>query len=244
MATSQGPSFHYHANAFAFSGEFHRPVQRSIEVQAGCSLPHPGGHGQASAENFSLDHMVRFTKGYSHVSGSKAGKGYHTSHATAVLENLNILDMVTADRVVARLASDHDPSKREGHIIAVGTRFENLRVAGCPVQVEMDHDLLIKSKTHAELSKNVARLKKSGRIADESNGVVVCSLAKSIQIECPGVEVDGHVITVLQFGKLYVAELVCSHATRLISMMRLELGSPHDATLIAASPSINGTPFP
>ena len=244
MAASHDLSFHYHANAFAFSGEFHRPIQRSIEVQAASSLPHSGGHGQAGAENFSLDKMVSFAKGYSHVSGSKAENGYHTSQATAVLENLNILDMVTADRVVARLSSDHDPAKREGHIIAVGTHFENLRVAGCPVKVEIDHDLLIKNRTHAELSKTVASFKKSGRIADESNGVIVCSLAKSVEVDCPGVEIDGHVITVPQFGKVYVAELICSYATKLISMMRLELGSPHHATLVAASPRINGTPFP
>jgi hypothetical protein len=244
MAEIDHPSFHYHADAYAFSGEFFRPVKRLIEVQAGISLPFIGGHGQASVENFSFDHIVTFRRGYSHVSGSKSSKGNHTSHTTAVIEGLNILDMVTADRVVARLASDHDPVKREGHIIAVGSRFDNLRISGCEVKVELDHELLIKNKTHADLSKSVASLKKSGRIASESNGVVICSLAKAIDIRCPGVEVAGHVITVHQFGKIYLGEVISSLGMKAVSMMRFELGSPQDAQLFATGGKVNGEPWP
>jgi hypothetical protein len=244
MAATPHLPFHYHANAFAFSGEYLRPIRRSIEVQAGGSLPHAGGHGQATVENFSIDKLVTFRRGYSHVSGSKAEDGKYTSQMTAVLEGINILDVVTADRIVARLSSDHDPAKREGHIIALGSRFENLRIAGCEAKIEIDHELLLKNKTYAELSKNVASLKKSGRIADESNGVVVCSLVKNVDIKCPGVEVDGHVITVPQFGKIVLAELVSSHASKLICMIRFELGSPQSAQLLASGGGVNGTPFP
>jgi hypothetical protein len=244
MASFEFPSFRYHAESFVFSGELVRPIKHVIEVQAGISLPFLGGHGRNSVENFAVEHLVSFRRGYSHVSGSVGPNGHHTSNSTAVIEGLNILDMVTADRVVSRLSSDHDPDKREGQIVAVGSGFENLRIAGYDVKVELDHGLLIKNKNFAELSKNVATRKKSGTMAEQSNGVAICSLASSIDLKCPGVTVDGYVITVPQFGKIFVAEVISSEGTRSISMLRFQLGSPHEGQLIAAAGKTNGTPWP
>jgi hypothetical protein len=244
MSMPQPLSYHYHAHAYAFSGEVRRPIKQVVEVQAGVSLPHAGGHGRAHVENFAVNQLISFRHGYAHVSGSQDENEHYSSQVTSVLEKLNILDVVTADRVVARVSSDHDPKKREGHIIMVGSRFENLRINGCEVQVDIDNELFLKHKTHGELAKGVANLKKSGRIASESNGVVVCSLAKSIKIDCPGVEVDGHVVTVAQFGTIYFAEVIASHGTKSVCMMRLELGSPTEAQLLASGGGSNGTPFP
>ncbi len=244
MTSIKHPPYHYHAHAHAFSGELVRPIKNSIEAQAGVSLPYLGGHGRASVENFSLNHLVTFRQGYSHVSGSKGPNGNHTSHTTVAIEGLNILDVVTADHVVARLTSDHDPAEREGHIITMGSRFDNLRISGCPVDVELDHELFLKAKNITDLSKQVASLKKSGRIADESNGVVICSLVKKIDLKCSGTDVQGHVVIVPQFGKIHFGELISSHGSKRITMMRLELGSPVEGQLVMASAFINGTPFP
>lgn len=244
MAANDAFQFLYHANAFALSGQFTRPAKHSVEVQAGVSLPPSGGHGQASVGNFAVENLVRFERAYTHVSGSQDANKHYTSHITAVLEGLNVLDVVTADRVVARLASDHDPAKREGHIICLGSRFDNLRVAGCEVKVEFDHGLFLKNKTHADLAKNVASLKKSGRIADESHGVVICSLAKSVEVKCPGIEVNGHVITVEQFGNIHVAEVISVQGAKTVCMLRFKLGSPHQGDLAAGGGNVNGTPFP
>jgi hypothetical protein len=244
MTTFEHPFFHYHAAAYAFSGELLRPVRRLIEVQAGISLPFTGGQGRSNVDNFSLDHVLTFRRGYSHLSGSKGPKGNHTSHTTAVIEGLNVLDVLTADRVVARLTSDHDPVKREGHIVAVGSRFENLRISGCEVKVELDHGLLIQHTTHGDLAKNVATLKQSGRMAIDSNGVVICSLAKKVEVNCPGVEVEGHVVTVRHFGKIFLGEVFSLEGTKSVAMMRLELGSPQDAQLVAAGGTVDGHPWP
>jgi hypothetical protein len=244
MSSYTFPPFRYHAESYAFTGEFIRPIKHLIEVQAGMSLPFLGGYGQNSAENFSIDHLVSFRRGYTHVSGTTGPDGHRTSQATAVVEGLNILDMVTADRIVARLSSDHDPEKREGHIIAVGSSFDNLRIAGCEVKIQFDHELLLKNETFADLSKNVARFTKSGRIAQENRGVAICSLANSIDTKCPGVEVEGHMVTVPQFGRIFIAEVISSEGTKSISMLRFELGSPHEGQLLAAGAKTNGTPWP
>jgi hypothetical protein len=244
MAAFEHPTFHYHGEGHAFSGHFTRPITQQIEALAGASLPLSGGHGRAHAEDFQIEQLVSVKKAYSSVSGSKSVDGKHHSHSTAVIEGLNILDVVTADRVVARLTSEHDAKAREGHIIAVGTKFENLRISGCPVEIEFDHELFLKNKDYASLSKQLAALKKSGRMAEESNGVILCSLVKSVKADCPGSSVQGHVITVAHFGKIYIGEVLAESGFKRLSMLRLELGSPYEGLFNAAEVSLNGTHFP
>jgi hypothetical protein len=236
--------FHYHAQGHAFSGEFVRPQIHKIAALGSASLPLTGGEGHGHSESFALDGLVSLKRAYSHVSGSVTTSGIHTSHVTSVVEGLNILDVVTADRVVARLSSEHAPKQKEGHIIAVGTYIENLRVSGCPVEIEFDHSLFLKHKTFAELSKNLAAVKKSGKMAEESNGVILCSIVQSIKMDCTGVEVNGHVITVGQFGKIYIGEVLVEPGTKRLSLLRLQLGSPNEGLLTAADTGINGTHFP
>jgi hypothetical protein len=62
------------------------------------------------------------------------------TQSTSVLEGLNVGDVITADRVVAQISTEHSLTY-PGHVPKVtflGTRFENLRIAGYPVQVELN----------------------------------------------------------------------------------------------------------
>jgi len=111
--------FHYHASANALSGELTRPVQHVIEVQAGISLPSTGGVGSSHVEDFRFDEVVSFKRGYAHVSGSvkkENDKTIHTTHATATVESLNILDVVTRTVLLHAFhrASKSRPPKSQG----------------------------------------------------------------------------------------------------------------------------------
>lgn len=205
--------FHYHASAHALSGELTRPVQHVIEVQAGITLPSTGGVGSSRVENFRVDEVVSFKLGYSHVSGSmkeEAGKRIHTTHATATVEGLNILDVVTADRVVARLSSSFEepapkaPGPFEGRVLLVGSKFENLSIAGFPVDVELDHELLSLDRgTFAavresfrprgsklrEVAADALKVRGIERpLPDEvaPEGVLLCSIVKEVHFKEPG----------------------------------------------------------
>ena len=160
MDEKQPRRFHYHANAHVLSGHFTRPIHHDIAVQAATSLPTTGGVGSARVENFRFNEHVSFKAGYSHVSGSpkeQKGKTVHTTMATAVVEGLNILDVVTADRIVARLSSSYDPddkeSPEESRILIIGSRFENLRIAGCRIEVDLHHELALKLDTFESVRK-------------------------------------------------------------------------------------------
>src|SRR5271163_1773852 len=165
MSHRPRPSFNFHAEGHAFSAEVRRPVAQHIEALAATSLPTIGGHGHSRLEDFRVPRLISFRAAQTHVSGSFAEEKLATTHATTTVEGFNLLDFVTADRITARLTSEHKLGDEEGHIIAIGSAFENLRIGGYPVKVKLRHDLLLKCKTHKEFAKEVASDTKHGRIA-------------------------------------------------------------------------------
>jgi len=257
--------FFYHACANAFSAHFTRPVDRLIEVQAGTSLPITGGHGSARVENFRFDGFASFKVAYSQVSGSEKfvtgekGKEHciHTTQATSVVEGLNILDVITADRVVSRLASSYE-SGDEPESVWLGSRFDNLQIAGCKIEVELHHEFGPKLKTFDLAIEEFKKNKEFRKMAEsplgawklpdkiERHGVICCSLVKTLKPEkCPGVEHlghHGHVLVVPEFGKVHLAELVLTHGSKTLTMIRFELGSPNGGGGTAGQSGTNGRP--
>jgi hypothetical protein len=248
--------FHYNAHGHALSGHICRPVEHLIEVQAATSLPTIGGHGTSRVDNFQFQEFVSFKSGYSDVSGSqnKEDKSF-TTLVTATVVGLNILDVVTADRVVARISSHHVLGEEEPHIITVGSAFDNLRIAGCPVDIELNHEMFLRLDTFQSVRKELEINADFRKMAEDphqtgqsqkspnSHGSVICSIVKTKPTTCPGVTRQGHVFVVPQFGKVYVGELIAEHSRRTLTMLRVELGSPVCGTVIAAQVQGNGWPL-
>jgi hypothetical protein len=274
--------FHYHASAHALSGEFTRPVLHTIEVQAGTSLPTTGGLGNSHVENFRVDEMLSFGRAYSQVSGSvkkEDGKVIYTTHATTAIEGLNILDVVTADRIVARLSSAYEepapgaPWPTEGKVVLIGSKFENLRIAGYPVDVELDHEMFLRLDTFSAIRnswkaadgklRQVARevhhaLGREARaLPDElaPESAMFASVVKEVHFKepgfgkrqgeftHPGVERLGrHAYYVVDFGKIFLGEVLCQHGQKTLTMLRVELGSPNGGGITVGEGSSNGLP--
>lgn len=243
MASRRIP-FHYHAEGHAFSGEFRHPTWCLIPTQASASLPTIGGHSSAHVENFQFQDFVSFKSAQTHISGKQRRDETFATHATTTVHGLNILGVVTVDLIVSRLTSLHRPSDREGHIIAEDSRFEGLRIKGEDVKVTLRHDLLVKCKTFEDLTKGIASDAKSGKIAVTKGGVAVCSLVEKIETKLKGVDPKRHLIEVPNFGKIYLAEIFAEPGTRTLTMLRLELGSPHVANGTAGETRTNGQPSP
>lgn len=244
MNTHNHIPFHFHALGNAFSGTFHRPFDHVIPAQAATSLPSIGGHATARVENFRSDHFVSFKVGHAHVTGSWMDEKTVVTSATATLEGLNILEFITADRVVARLTSEGKHGQRETHIIALGSEFDNLRIGGHPVKVTLRHDLFLQSPTHEDLRKAVASDKNSGKIVATEDGATLCSLVEKIETTLPGVEIKGHTMRIPHFGVVSLAEVLAVPGTRTLTMIRLKLGSPFAG--VAAGPEVlsQGQPMP
>jgi len=251
--------FHYHASGLALSGSFKRPISRDIEVQAPTVLPTIGGYGNARVENFRLDHHIQFKAGYSHVAGSKQQKDdkeFHTTQVTATVECLNVLDVVTADRVVARAAAYHVLPDDESHFSFVASTIENLRICGYPVEIEHNDRLFAHLDTFEKVKKELETDKEFKKMAEdpfhtgkptklsEGHGEILCSLVKQIKTKAPGVTVEGHGLVIPNFGRVYIAEALLSSCKRTLTMLRFELGSPVEGNVVVAQGGVNGFPWP
>jgi hypothetical protein len=238
--------FHFHAHGHALSGEFRHPLWSVIPAQASAALSTIGGHATAQVENFHHQDFVCFKSAHTHISGKRHRDETFVTHASTVVKGLNILGMVTAERIVSRLTSIHSPKEPEGHIIAEDSHFEGLKIHGEEVKVTLRHELLVKCKTFNELTKGIAGDKKSGKITalDDGRQVALCSLVEKIETKLKGVDVKQHVIKVENFGKIFLAEVFAEPGTKTLTMLRLELGSPHVAEITAAETTTNGKPVP
>ena len=147
--TAREPSHVYHAEAYVLSGQLEHPIKQTIE---------PYGRVELETRRESLvtqrvgetnvEGLISFKSGHTRVVGTQVRQKtdiFGNDHAgwvtlsTSVIEGFNVVDMLTADRVVAQVSTEH-PMKH-GHVPKVtflGTRFENLRIGGYPVEVELD----------------------------------------------------------------------------------------------------------
>jgi hypothetical protein len=138
-ATTRGRRFTYSADAELLSGHLSRPVDLICERQSRVSLSDErGGHLVRDMKRYSADGLISFQSGYTSVSGSYSEEHAWVTLATSVLEDLNVLDVITAERVVAQVFTEHQYNDSVPKVTFLGTRFENLQVGGYAVQVELD----------------------------------------------------------------------------------------------------------
>jgi hypothetical protein len=139
----------YHAEAHVLSGNLKHPVEQPIEHKARVVLEktREAGHVTEFVKETSLEGLISFKAGYTHASGSKIEKRdlWGNDHSgwitlsTSVLEGLNVFEVITADRLVAQVSTEHAiKNGRIPKVTFLGTRFENLQVGGYPVKVEFD----------------------------------------------------------------------------------------------------------
>jgi hypothetical protein len=140
----------YHAHAHLLSGQLEHPIQQPIEHYGNVVLQKTRREGlfNESVGETNVEGLLSFKRGHTRVSGSQLrsktdiwGNDHSgwVTQSTSVLEDFNVVDIITADRVVAQVSTEHPMIN--GHVPKVtfiGTRFENFRVAGYPVEIELD----------------------------------------------------------------------------------------------------------
>src|SRR5215469_18241883 len=265
---------YYHADASALGGRLQRPFEQIVPLQASLSLAPAGGYASADIGAFRLGTIVSFEAAHTQVSGSETETGSYSTMVTSVVEGLNVLNTLTADRVVAQISIDHP---REGYIPRVnfiGTQFENVRIGGQSVEICLDLDLCNQgdgfpgqplTRDEAFLSR-VAKQRKSmldGRSipdwvreryqwtkadAQGAKQSVLCSLVTEIrsQSECGPFPGTkyGNIFEVPEFGKGFLAELIVDGTAFRLIMVRLELSCGTHASISIGHGSGNGSTAP
>ncbi|MCZ2151311.1 MAG: hypothetical protein LC126_26500 [Bryobacterales bacterium] len=266
-------TFLYRGQAAAIGGSLRRPVSKPINGAAASVLTHAGGFHSSRVQNYDLDNIVKFTLATTEVSGSQAPDGAYTSYASAVVENLNIYNQVTADRIVGHLSSRLAGDGAEMEILSFGTLFTNLRIGGVPVEPQLAHGLFGRLKTQSALLeawKNTAHadhaaLRAAARKwyctpeeekADETarapiraqkltrDGMVRASLFSGFTSEPGHLTRSGFEVTLPNFGTIILAELFIGKDTRRLNMLRLKMGSPVEGDMDVAGLDLNGSLYP
>ncbi len=167
----------YHAEAGVLHANLQLPLAQVIKPQAFAKLPERGGYLSQHANNYRLEGIVSFRSAYTQVAGNsdvKPGHGFSTI-ATAVVEHLNVLDVVTADRVVAQISTEHPLAGYVPHITFLGTRFENLRIAGHKVELDLDCDFLgARAEDGSAYTSNRDLMKKIAAQSKLTEGIEPC----------------------------------------------------------------------
>lgn len=232
MAEETEREHFYHAEATAIAGELRLPLVQEIKPQLYAKIPERGGYLSQRSKDYHLEEVISFRSAYTQVAGNpdpKPGHGWSTL-ATVAIEGLNVLDVVTADRVVGQLSTEHPLVGYVPKLTFLGTRFENLRIAGHPVKLDLDPHLLgDKPEDDASygshpgfLERLASQFERIGANSDlpgevsgrynrlpttaEASESIECSLVNQAEGSFPG-RCFGHVIDVPDFGRIYLATL-------------------------------------
>jgi hypothetical protein len=222
----------YHAEATVLTGHLRLPFAQKILPQTYARLCEQGGYLSQHADRYRLEGVISFQSAYTQVAGNRELKpdlGWNTL-TTSVVEGLNVLDIVTADRVVAQISTDHPPVGYVPSVTFLGTRFENLRIAGHPVKLDLDLNILgskpgndapytsdsgftqrVKGQyerigAHQNLPADVFERYNQLPAISYNQESIECSLINQAEGSYPG-RSFGHVIDIPDFGKIYLATL-------------------------------------
>jgi hypothetical protein len=245
--------YSFRADANALGGLLERPFRKPIPTLAPVSLPAVGGFAMARSEVFTLDGVVSCSSAYSRVSGQENEDESISILATAVVEGLNLLEVVTADRIVAQLSILIPRDRKRLIVSTAGSRFEGLRLAGHPRdpklsptlqqrQAECDKEGVPQGAT-AEHIREIGK-EQAGRVIntfaggynakwaekrfkwkkDTASNSALCSLVEGFATE--GLETYGHVVEIPGFGRIFLGELLITPDSAQLVSIRAELGCP------------------
>ena len=250
---------YFHAEATALRAQLQHPLNGEIKPQNYLKLNKEGGYVSEHAKDYRVDNVVSFESAHTHVAGHESPKRDHPwiTLTTSSIERLNVLEVVTADRVVSQIATEH-PREEKKYIPKVtflGTRFENLRVGGVNVTVEFKSklfnlqppgelpylvnkdflSLIGSSASFPELQREWAAYVGGGAKPEASATGTLVS-----QVSAGPWKVSGNVIEVPEFGKIILAELTVDCDTFHLTMIRLEMGCLASGTMTMSSAIVNG----
>jgi hypothetical protein len=142
MQTDVTKVFYFHADANSLGGFIDEPF-RIIPSQASVSLPSVGGAASTRAHDFRFEDVITCRSTYTHVAGRAVQQnGPWTARVTAVVEGLDILGVVTAERLVSRIFVEHPADGGSPSVSFAGSYFHNLRLYGEDIKLSFNPKLL------------------------------------------------------------------------------------------------------
>ncbi len=147
--------YRFNASATGLAGHITNPFQHVIESQAPSALSSVGGYSGARVPGFRFKEVISFRSAATQVIGdfSEDTDSWDTV-VTSTVEGLEILGVVQAERVVARIATRHfrDPQLGPDSIRPLGSQIDGLVIAGVEADIVWNRDLLCNLDTHQKIA--------------------------------------------------------------------------------------------
>ena len=231
--TTTGKRFLFHGQAIAAAGKITSPFQDIIPAQAASALPITGGYCSARVENFRYKEIFSFASAYSEVAGvfvEKNGGAHETLSLTAI-EKVNFMDVVTCDRVVARITAKYPADGGTPTIVTTGSRFERLRVGGVFFEkLDLAPDLF--ADYDAPAKPEPAGAAAGEATSERGKKYEADVLYEPLQIPIP------------QFGDVFLGERFAFGNLRHLLMLRISLGCPVSGGASVGGAVSGGDPYP
>jgi hypothetical protein len=157
-------SHYFHAEAYALTAKLTTPFEAQLKKQAYVKLEGnsqkvllegeehkrlrdkktPDNYFSEPSKPYRFEALFSYSAAHTQASGHRSNKipGAFVTLATSAVENLNILNVVTADRVVAQISTTHIPGQYSPKVTFLGTHFENLRIANHKVTPALKLDFV------------------------------------------------------------------------------------------------------
>lgn len=229
MQNTNDKRFIFSAYANTVSAVLQEPAKAFLSDAPSAAIPTTGGLSSHSKENISLmiesHEVLRAGRISATVLAEQRGDNYVTL-ATSTVEDLNILDVITADVVVSRIVSvfPADGSRPKGcatddhkalfHLAR--SRFENLKIDGKLRQCELD------SKFGKEAGFFIKQCEE-----EPVRGSLFAEGCTEFQIQ--------------HFGAIRVGQIDAYSGKVVLTMLRIELGCPIVGRVSVCDSSTNGT---
>jgi hypothetical protein len=241
----------YHGEADLLAMEIEEPFHERVKPQAKVELNGGGERSHYHFKNagpFHVEGIASYKYGYTQVAGARSLKhdGRYSTLVTSALEGLNILDVLTADRVVAQISTAHPLDGAVPEVSFLGTRFENLKIAGKKVDFDPNLEILgprpVRDQSYFENRDVMDRMAQQyerfgmdeelpdwareryprdrgmwkSRESETGADIARCSLVEHVRCSEKSF---GHVVDVPHFGKFFLGEL---------TVKRVPAGSPNE----------------
>jgi hypothetical protein len=233
----------YHSDSYVLSAELEQPLRKKIKPIAEVELNERGDgnhHEFKSADRFRVDGILSFESGYAQIGAHKSADYGYATVTTAAIACINVLDVVTADRMVAQILTEFQPGNRVPTVSFTGTRFENLRICGEKVDVTLNLDVL--------------GAKPAGDqpyMADNPGWATKNEVQTTLVQSVTGISSVGAVIDLPDFGRISLAELILKRKpdpnapgeyiySITVEMMRIELKRHAKGRIIVLKADPNG----
>lgn len=258
--------FVFRANASALGGRMYRPTDLLITSPASSSLTVVGGRADAKAGRVRCKPYLTTGEAVTRVEGSFDNRAQALAWTRGQVEEdslsvtstafCSVSEIVIGKRLAvgglrAALRSKSPAGTREASIRMLReTAITDVAIDGYPLVVTINRAAFETYDTQSKLrtaANEDGFVKKHGSCFVDEGGTIYATIVASMRwkgLPHPEARIEGHVVVIPDFGRVYFGEILITDVSRRLTMMRLRLGSPEGGSVAVTEVETNGSWFP